>query len=105
MEFDQASHDCETEAEAAIVGASFSLPKWLKKMRQAFSVNALTGIGNSEFKTVAPILQARRDGTSLRREFQRIGDKVPDNLLTTLGIQLCHPRFVRQRAKKRYSFG
>src|SRR5262245_64411834 len=105
MEFDEASHDCETQAEAAIRCTSFSLPKWLKKVRQAFSLDALTSIGNSEFKTVVPILQGSLDGTSLRREFQRIGDKVPDNLLTTLGIQRCHPRFVRQRAKKCYAFG
>src|SRR5262245_60238653 len=98
MKFDEVSHDRKTEAEPAIGYASFSLPKWLKKMRQAFRVDALACIGNSEFKTVALILQGRRDGPSLRREFQRIGDKVPDNLLTTLGIQLCHLRFVRQRA-------
>src|SRR5262249_1072010 len=81
---DQRQSDPESPMCAA--RALLVLPEHLEDMRQELWSNPLTGIADLDDGFVVSPRERRSNGTARWREFECVGQHVPENLLQTIGI-------------------
>ena len=62
------------------------LPKPFKNVRKKLRFDSFTGVRHRDFDVVVNALQADLHVPSSRREFDRVGQKVPDDLVKPIGI-------------------
>src|SRR5688572_11654560 len=81
MEFDECAYDRQSQTETAVAAASFGLPQGFKEMRQAVGGDAFAGICDRQSKVVGIVFQTYPNASAPRRELQRVGNEIPDDLL------------------------
>jgi hypothetical protein len=87
--------DGEAEAEAAVLSTrrAVRLPEALEHVREKPRVDARAVVLHANLDLVATVVrQGHLDETSGPREFDRVGDEVPDDLLQALRIAINRDR-------------
>ena len=81
-------HDGETETEAAVSAADrrLALAEAVEHERQQVRPNALAGVRDGDPRHRVGPLQPDVHTTAHRRELDRVGEEVPDDLLQAIGV-------------------
>ena len=81
-------HERQSEPEPAVGprAGAVALPEALEDVRHELGVDADAGVGDHDLGPSRHAAQADADLARRRRELDRIGDQVPDDLLETVGI-------------------
>jgi hypothetical protein len=81
-------HDGETQTEAAVVSGErrVGLPETVKNVRQELRFDAQPGVSYRHFEMRSYALDNEFHSAALGREFDRIGKKVPDDLLKPVTV-------------------
>src|SRR5437870_3084197 len=92
MRFHEMPHDSETETKSAVHprARSVGLTELVKHVRQKSGLNSNAGIGHSNFGIAGPFCKLHCYVTTLRREFDRVGKQVPNDLLKPVRISRYH---------------
>lgn len=88
MEFDELFYDGEAEAETAVLarGRGIGLAETLEEIRKEFGSHSGAGVAHTQHEVVVVALQAHIDPPMRGREFDRVGQQVPDDLLESGAI-------------------
>jgi hypothetical protein len=93
VELDEPFGDREAQPEPALLPAraSIRLTERLEDVGQEFGIDAVARVAHGDHETLAPF-ERDRHLAFRRREFDRIGEQVPDDLLQAIGVAHGHRR-------------
>src|SRR4051794_35954684 len=83
MQLDQMPDDRQAKPQPAMLarGAGVGLPEALEKLRKMFRGNALPRVADGDLHGGRNALQQHLHASAFGREFDRVGEQVPDDLL------------------------
>src|SRR5262249_26986862 len=88
MQLDQVFDESQAEAEAAVPSSArrVGLAEAVKDVWQEIRADAFARVAHGDANVWVHALQLRFDATALRRELDRVGEQVPDDLLQPVRI-------------------
>src|SRR5688572_3554537 len=115
MQFYEMAHDGKSQTEPAVLACSRGvvLPEPVEDVREQIGADPRSAVDDADLDVRVHALQEHRDPPALRREFHRIREQVPDDLLQPVGVasnvpgarieDLVKPDTLRDR-RRRYRF-
>src|SRR5690242_18553384 len=87
VQLNQMTHNRQPESHAAMLPARLliRLPEAIENVWQKVGCNALAGIADHDLEMRVHSLRTNLDPPAARRELDRIGQQVPDDLLQPYG--------------------